>query len=161
MASGADEPPVILQSTLKQKSLCPGDRSVTFTCTTRCTRVNWIANTDFSFLRNFTTMFWKVNGQNQAFFVIGHLRQLYNHHASMLKCSKDSDGVWKCISVLNIVDPSPSGTTRVECYNATESTIVGMDYHHRVAGMYRLYHEVQVSTGFTLPRGPHDLYQCY
>ena len=108
---------VSLDSSLRQKSLCPGEEVATFLCTTNCTRVHW-----------------RINERLLAFDSeqIGDSKRARNNYASLLRCS-ESEG---CISILNVAETTPT-MTRVECSNGSNnSPVESMVYYHGVAGEY-------------------------
>jgi hypothetical protein len=106
--------PVLLTSSLKQKSLCPSQASTSFTCIT-----------------NSRILHWRINGKSIFFNCsseLGELKRRQTHVATLLRNSSN-----ECVSVLNVYNSSDMA--RVGCNNGSEFTTVSVEYYNQVAGM--------------------------
>ena len=109
--------PVVLVSTLRQDSLCPGERSVSFTCTTSSQDLFWSVNRRNIFLGN----------SSQP----GQLVRAHPSHVATLLRHTSSG----CVSVLDIFNATTSDITVVRCDNGSDFTVQKIEYYHREAGM--------------------------
>lgn len=127
MATFSESDPVILISTLKQGSLCPGDGGVTFTCTTRGTDLNW--NVDgrlMAYNRNAPVGAMRSNADTDENAIL------------LLVNSLGSDGLASRTSVLTISERQhATQSVTVQCHNGSASLMETMKFWRKVAGLHK------------------------
>lgn len=121
------EPPVavILLSTLKQGSLCPGDGGVTFTCTSRGTDLTWIVGGRMmSYNRNALVGAVRSNADSDETAILLRVDRL------------GDDGLASRVSVLTIRErPHVTQPVTVQCHNGSASQMETRMFWQKVAGL--------------------------
>ncbi len=122
--SGGSVPGVILDSTLQQSSLCPGDESTTFTCTASGTDLVWIVGGRMlSFNRNAIVGTSRIDPEGDIAAILTSIdRTEENGHAvrsSVLRVSSQ---------------PQATEKLSVKCHNGSSHLAEEIQYLPRPAG---------------------------
>ncbi len=117
----------MLDSTLKQSSLCPGDGSTTFICTASGTELVWIVGgrRELSFNHNASVGVPRINPEYGG--IIAILMRIEN---------PEENGYAVRVSVLTVgAQPQATEMLSVKCHNGFNLNAKMMEYLPRRAGM--------------------------
>ena len=130
IGSGGSSPGVILDSTLKQSSLCPGNVSTTFTCTASGTDLVWIVGgTTLPFNRNAIAGRSRTDPERDITATLLHIN------------NAEENGYADRFSILT-VSAQPQATEMlsvqfsVQCHNGSSNLAEEVVYLPRVVGNY-------------------------